>query len=50
MSAQETELTIGIDNRNLLSTDSHAPGLDKRDLSRKDGDDNSLQDLQTTEG
>lgn len=50
MAAQETELTIGIDNRNLLSKDPHASGLDKRDSNRKDDDDISLQDLQTTEG
>lgn len=45
MAAQETELTIGIDNRNLLSKDAHSTGLNK-----KDADENSLQDLQINEG
>ena len=47
MTSQETELSIGIDNRNLLSKDT---GLDKRDPNRKGADENSLQDLQTSEG
>lgn len=38
MASQETELSIGI------GKDGHTTGLDKRDI-KKDGDDNSLQDI-----